>query len=338
MKFENVSIASVRHLDAPHRITSAELDEQLMPALERLDIPPGMFESVTGITARRFWDVGVQPSEVASEAAERAIEEAGINRDRIGIVINTSVCRDYIEPSVACLVHGNLQLGEHCVNFDVGNACLGFLNGMDIVGNMIERREIEYGIVVNGEGSRFIIETTIERMRQESCDEKMFREQFAALTLGSGAVAMVLTHAGLAPDAPRYLGGVKLAATQHNRLCIGQVDEMQTHTKKLLLAGLEVSAKAWSVGQKYLGWSSDDVDEFAMHQISKVHSAQLAETLCIDTEKCHLIFPEFGNIGPAGVPTVLSQALDAGRIAKGDKVLLGGIGSGINCVAAGVLW
>ena len=113
---------------------------------------------------------------------------------------------------------------------------------------------------------------------------------------------------------------------------------MRAHTKKLLLAGLEVSAKAWSVGQKYLGWSSDDVDEFVMHQISKLHSAQLVETLGIDPEKCHLIFPEFGNIGPAGVPTVLSKALDEGRIEKGDKVLLGGIGSGINCTAAGVLW
>ncbi len=338
MIFEQVSIASVRHLDAPHRITSAELDEQLQPTLDRLGIEPGLLESVAGIKARRFWDPGVEPSEVATVAAERAIEEAGINRDRIGIVINTSVCRDFIEPSVACLVHGNLHLGEHCVNFDVGNACLGFLNGMDIIGNMIERREVEYGLVVNGEGSRFLIETTIERLLQESCDEKMYREQFAALTLGSGAVAMVLAHSDLVPDGPRYLGGVKVAATQHNRLCLGQRDQMWTHTRKLLYAGLEVSTKAWGLGQKYLGWSSQDVDEFAMHQISKVHSTQLIETLGIGPEKCHFIYPEFGNIGPASVPTVLSKALDAGRIAKGDKVLLGGIGSGINCVAAGVLW
>ncbi len=113
---------------------------------------------------------------------------------------------------------------------------------------------------------------------------------------------------------------------------------MKTDTKKLLLAGLKVSSKAWSAAQKYLGWSSQDVDEFAMHQISKVHSTQLIETLGISLEKCHFIYPEFGNIGPAGVPTVLSKALDEGRIVKGDKVLLGGIGSGINCVAAGILW
>ena len=98
MIFEKVAVASVRHQDAPHRVTSAELDEQLMPTLERLNIQPGLLESLAGISARRFWDPGIKPSDVAAEAAERAIEEAGINRDRIGILINTSVCRDYIEP------------------------------------------------------------------------------------------------------------------------------------------------------------------------------------------------------------------------------------------------
>ncbi len=109
-------------------------------------------------------------------------------------------------------------------------------------------------------------------------------------------------------------------------------------TRSLLTAGLEVSARAWQAGKEQLGWSNDDVDEFAMHQISKVHSTQLIETLGVDPEKCHFIFPEHGNIGPAGVPTVLSKALDAGRLEKGDKILLGGIGSGINCMAAGIVW
>jgi 3-oxoacyl-[acyl-carrier-protein] synthase-3 len=338
MKFESVSIASVCHLDAPHRITSAELDEQLMPAFERLGMQPGMLEGVAGITARRFWNPGVQPSDVAAEAAELAIEEAGIERERLGVLINTSVCRDYIEPSTACLVHGNLGLPSTCDSFDVGNACIAFANGMEIVGNMIERDQIDYGIVVDGEGSRFIVETTIERLLDESTDKRSFRDQFAALTLGSGAVAMVLSHRDLAPDAPRFLGGVKVAATEHNRLCLGQVDHMTTDTRGLLVAGLEVSSRAWEAGKKKLGWDNDEVDEFAMHQISKVHTTQLLLKLGIEADKAHLIFPEFGNIGPAAVPTVLSKAQEAGRLEKGDRVVLAAIGSGINCMAAGVVW
>ena len=74
--------------------------------------------------------------------AEEAIEEAGVDRDKIGVLINTSVCRDYLEPSTACLVHGNLGLHERCLNFDIGNACLAFLNGMDVAARMIERGEV----------------------------------------------------------------------------------------------------------------------------------------------------------------------------------------------------
>ena len=290
VKFENVSIASVRHLDAPHRITSAELDEQLMPTMERLGMKPGMLEGLAGITARRFWDPGVQPSEVAAEAAEIAIEEAGIDRDRLGVLINTSVCRDYIEPSTACLVHGNLGLPASCDSFDVGNACIAFANGMEIVGNMIELGQIEYGIVVDGEGSRYVVEKTIERLQDESSDEQSFRDQFAALTLGSGAVAMVLTHRDRAPDAPRFLGGVKVAATEHNRLCRGQLDYMKTDTRGLLLAGLEVAARAWQGGKEQLGWSNDDVDEFVMHQISQVHTTQLLATLGGDAHAFHFVY------------------------------------------------
>ncbi len=60
------------------------------------------------------------------------------------------------------IAHSELGLPETCMNFDLGNACLGFVNGMDIVGNMIERGQIDYGILVNGETSRQITEDTIE--------------------------------------------------------------------------------------------------------------------------------------------------------------------------------
>jgi len=183
-----------------------------------------------------------------------------------------------------------------------------------------------------------VVESTVERLQDESADEQTFRDHFAALTLGSGAVAMVLAHRDRAPDAPRYLGAVKVAATQHNRLCLGQLDYMKTDTRGLLLAGLTVASQAWDAGKEMLAWTNDDVDEVAMHQISKVHSTQLLKTLGIEPDKAHLIFPEFGNIGPAGVPTVLSKARDEGRMDKGDRVVLAAIGSGINSMAAGVIW
>ena len=199
MLFDNVSILSVEREDAPHRITSQWIMEQLAPTASRLGVPPTLLTDLSGIHARKFWDEGVQPSEVATLAARKAIEAAGIAPRQLGALINTSVCRDYIEPSTACLVHGNLELSSDCLNFDVGNACLAFVNGMDLVGMMIERGEIDYGIVVDGEGSRFAVESTIERLLDPGCDEETFRNNFATLTLGSSAAAMVLCRTDLHP-------------------------------------------------------------------------------------------------------------------------------------------
>ena len=157
MNFENLSILSVRHIDA-QVVTSAEIQFELRETMERLGLPPNLLENLAGIHERRFWDEGTEPSDAATMAAEAALEDAELDRGRLGVVINTSVCNDYIEPSTACLVHGNLKLPDTCMNFDVGNACLAFLNGMEIVGNMIERGQVDYGMVVDGESSRFLTE------------------------------------------------------------------------------------------------------------------------------------------------------------------------------------
>lgn len=338
MRFENVSILSVTHLDAPHVVTSAELEGQLADTMGRLGMRPDLLRELSGIMERRFWDNGSQPSDVATEAGRRAIAAAGIDPARLGILINTSVCRDYIEPSTACLVHGNLGLPATCMNFDLGNACLGFINGMDMVGNMIERGQVDYGVVVDGESSRMVTERTVERLRRPDVDELTFRSNFASLTLGSGAAAMVLGRSDLHPDAHPFLGGVNQAATEHNRLCFGQMDHMVTDTRSLLVAGLGLAARTWQKATEELGWTATDLDWYVLHQVSKSHTEKLAELLGLDLAKIYRLYPDHGNIGPAGVPIVLSKLQEENRLAKGQRLALMGIGSGLNCTMAEVRW
>ena len=338
MNFENLSIVSVRHVDAPHRVTSAEIQAELAETMQRLGLPPNLLESLAGIHERRFWNEQTEPSDAATLAAEVVLEDADLDRSRLGVLINTSVCRDYIEPSTACLVHGNLKLPATCMNMDVGNACLAFLNGMEIVGNMIERGQIDYGMIVDGESSRFLIESTVARLKRPETDMTTFREEFASLTTGSGAVAMLLARSDLAPDGHRFRGTYSLASTEHNRLCLGQLDRVVTDTKGLLVAGIELSRKTWTQAQEHLGFGEADVDEFCIHQVSQRHAEQLAANLEVDPEKALLIVGQFGNIGPASVPIVMSKALDLGRMQRGDRVVLAGIGSGLNCTVGEVIW
>jgi 3-oxoacyl-[acyl-carrier-protein] synthase-3 len=338
MLFQHVAIAGLAHIDAPRRLSTDEINARLKPTLERLGIKADVLKDIAGIEARHLWDEGVQASDAATLAGVKALADAGIDPDKVGLLVNTSVSRDYLEPSTASIVSGNLRLPDTCQNFDVANACLAFLNGMDIASRMIERGEIEYALVVDGETADLAYEKTLERMMRADSTEEDFRNEMATLTLGSGAAAMVLARAELAPGAPRYKGGVTRAATEWNKLCRGNLDGMVTDTRQLLVEGIKLAQKTFEVAKHKLGWVASELDEFVVHQVSKVHTAAFTKAMGIDPRKVLTIFGEHGNIGPASVPIVLSKLREMGRLKKGSRVALLGIGSGLNCSMAEVVW
>ena len=338
MLFQHVAIAGLAHVDAPHRLSSDEINARLQPTLDRLGIRTDVLKDIAGIHSRRMWDDNVLASDVATLAGVKALADAGIAPDRVGLLINTSVSRDYLEPSTASIVSGNLGMSELCQNFDVTNACLAFINGMDIAARMIERGEIEYALIVDGETAGLAYEKTLERLTAADVTEEQFRNEVATLTLGCGAAAMVMARAELAPGAPRYRGGVTRAATQWNGLCRGNLDRMVTDTRVLLIEGLKLAHRTWIAAKSALGWVAEELDEFVIHQISQVHTQAFIKAFGIDPKKVLTIFAEHGNIGPASVPIVLSKLREMGRLKKGDRVALLGIGSGLNCSMAEVVW
>src|SRR3546814_5573313 len=218
MLFQHVAIAGLAHIDAPRRLSSDEINARLKPTLDRLGIKTDVLQDIAGIHARRLWDEGMQASDAATLAGVKALADAGIDPDKVGLLVNTSVSRDYLEPSTASIVSGNLGLGDECQNFDVANACLAFLNGMDIASRLIERGEIDYALVVDGETANLAYEKTLERMTRAASTEENFRNELATRTLDTGAAAMVLARAALTPGAPRYQAGVNRDPTQWQTL------------------------------------------------------------------------------------------------------------------------
>jgi 3-oxoacyl-[acyl-carrier-protein] synthase-3 len=339
MLFNNVRIESVEYELGPHRVTSADLEEQISETLARLGIRPGILEALSGIRERRFWDIGTMPSEIATIAARKAIEIAGIDPKEIGCMISTSVMKDYIEPSVASLVHGNLKLSPLCVNYDVGNACLGFVNGIFNIGLMIEAKLIKYGLVVAGEAGRELIEATIRRLQRSDVTKQDFMDNIATLTLGEGAVAMVLSHKDVARTSHRINGAVSMSATEHNRLCVASPVLMKANPGKLMTAGVNLIAKTWKLASKTLeGWSDDHIRLYAPHQVSSHNTLAVIRAIGATPSKFKLTFPWLGNTGPVGLPTALAMAREEGEIKSGDHVCLLGIGSGLNCTLMSVTW
>jgi 3-oxoacyl-[acyl-carrier-protein] synthase III len=329
----DTAIVSVAAVEAPEVVHSSTFDERLAETYERLGATPGLLENLAGIRERRWWPEGYTFTEAAAAAGELAIEQAGIERERIGLLIDTSVCRDRLEPSAAVTVHHLLDLGPGCLNFDLANACLGFMNGIQLAGTMIDSGLIEYALIVDGEGSRHTQEATLERLAGPDTTMGDLFAEFATLTLGSGAAAMVLGRHSTNPGSHRVVGGISRADTSHHAICVGTLDQMRTDTKALLDAGLHLAKVAWAEAEDR---SYRDADRFILHQVSAVHTAMMCEVLEIDPAKAPLTFPTLGNVGPASVAITLAGEVDS--LQPGDRVMMLGIGSGINAMATELIW
>jgi 3-oxoacyl-[acyl-carrier-protein] synthase-3 len=113
---------------------------------------------------------------------------------------------------------------------------------------------------------------------------------------------------------------------------------MKTDATGLLHAGVELGNRTWDAAANELGWTHEGLDLAVMHQVSKVHTDSIAKMLRLPLEKVHVIYPEHGNVGPASVPMTLVSAAATGRLHRGARVGLMGIGSGLNCAMAEVVW
>jgi 3-oxoacyl-[acyl-carrier-protein] synthase-3 len=144
-----------------------------------------------------------------------------------------------------------------------------------------------------------------------------------------------MARTDLHPEAHRIVGGIGRAGTEHNELCIGDLDKMTTDTHGLLVAGLDLAAAAWEESATDFSWNNG-MDWYIVHQVSKVHTTMVCDRLGIDSSKVPLTFPKYGNIGPAAVPITLASVQD--NIKSGERVLCMGIGSGLNTSFTEIVW
>ena len=349
MRFKNVYIEGLAYHLPKNIVSSEDLEKRLAPVYDRLKLPFGRLEMMTGIKERRFWDKDVSPSQVASKAGELAVLNSGIDRVEIGCLINASVCRDFLEPATASLVHHNLALHANTLVFDISNACLGVLNGMVHIANMIELGQIRAGLVVAGENGGPLVDATIETLLKKSdLTRNEIKSSFASLTIASAAVGILLVHKDLSKGKHRLLGGYGQAASQFNKLCRGNDESkpgitnlsplMKTDAETMMLEGCRLAGKTWDCAKKILGWANDDVSRVFCHQVGHAHRKLLYETLSLELKKDFSTLEYLGNTGAASLPSTLALGAESGLLKSGDRIALLGIGSGLNCLMLGAEW
>lgn len=344
MKFENVCIESLAVAMPEEILSSIAIEARLRPLYERLKLPEGRLELMTGIRERRIWPEGTRPSDASAAAGKAVLAKSKLRPEQVELFIHAAVSRDMLEPATASFAHRKIGLPATAQIFDVSNACLGFLNSLTLAAGLIESGQIRCALVVAGENSRPLVEQTLKTLLASPLTRNEIKPYFANLTIGSGAVAAVVCHRSLVQGrAHRLLGGVARAATQHSELCQGDTYgaeslAMQTDSEQLLIAGVTLAQETWGEFSGAGGWTTDSFQRFICHQVGSTHRRKLYEALGLDLTKDFSTFETFGNTGSVALPSTLVAAIDAGAVCEGDRVGLLGIGSGLNCLMLALEW
>ncbi len=358
MQYRNVCLESFGYTLPEEIVTTGEIERRLAPLYRRLRLPEGRLELMTGIRERRFFPRGSRPSEFSVQSGEKALRAAGIDRARIGALVHGSVCRDYLEPATACGVHHRLGLPRECVVYDVSNACLGMLNGMVQVANMIELGQIEAGLVVGTESGRTLVENTIATLNRDvTLTRQTVKNAVASLTIGSASCAMLLVHRDLSRTGNLLTAVVARANTNQHHLCQGGYEEsreqsvgsggvegdgggllMNTDSERLMQEGIATGVETFKAFLEESGWSSDDLDKTFCHQVGAGHRKLMLESLDLDPAHDFATLEWLGNTGSAALPVTMALGLENGFVQPNEKVAMLGIGSGINCLMLAVEW
>jgi len=348
IRYDRVCLEAVAYTLPDQVVDSAEIESSLRPLYHRLRLPEGRLELMTGIRQRRFWPPGMLPSEKSVETAEKALRIAKLDKRHVGALIHGSVCRDFLEPATACGVHQRLGLPGDCIVYDVSNACLGLVNGMIQVANMIELGQIRAGVVVGTESSRALVETTIEQLNADrSLSRRDIKSAFASLTIGSGSAAVVLVDRQLSRTDNRLLGGVARTNSAHCHLCRSDRDQsagtamrplMATDAETLMQEGIATAKETLPDFLACLGWAVEQIDKTFCHQVGRVHRRLMLEAFALDPAIDYATLEWLGNTGAVALPITAALGIEAGHLRPNDRVALMGIGSGINVIMLGVDW
>lgn len=348
MRYQRVCIESFGYTLPEEIVTTDQIERQLAPLYKRLRLPHGRLELMTGIAERRFWPPDTLPSDRSVESGNKAIAASGIDRRHIGALIHASVCRDHLEPATACRVHHLLRLPPQCVIYDVSNACLGLLNGMVQIANMIELGQIRAGLVVGTESARHLVEHTIESLNAATgLSRRQIKTAIASLTIGSGSCAVLLVDRELSRTGNRLMAAVARTHSQNHGLCHSGQDEavaggmkplMETDSEQLMHEGIRTGAETFPDFLAEAGWTRPQIDRTFCHQVGATHRKLMLEALGVEEHLDFATVQYLGNTGSVALPITMAVALEQGVVRRDERVAMLGIGSGINCLMIGAHW
>lgn len=321
----------------PERVVTSREIEERVGFREKLGLPRGTIERLSGIRERRHVEPGVGPSDLAAQAGWEALKDAGLTPDEVEVLIFAACSHDLMEPATANIVQEKLGAVNAEV-FDLKNACNSFLNALDVLDAFIASKRCRIGLVVSGEVISCYIDWAVTQ-------KKDLERKFSGLTLGDGAGAAVvrpvngdgrsIVSIGFSSRGSEW----RLAVVEAGgSLKTGEKMLFYSDSEKLMGLALEEVSPLLSHAIAESGWTPDDVDLIIPHQASVDIIRKIAERIGVPFERCMITIDRYGNTGAASIPIALCEARREGRLKPGSKVLLAGGASGFSAGAITLVW
>jgi 3-oxoacyl-[acyl-carrier-protein] synthase-3 len=331
----NARILGVGHYLPPHVVTNADLSKLM-------DTTDEWIRQRTGVRERHFSDGWTGAADMGVEAANQALERAGVSAGDLDCIIFATLSPDIDMPATACILQHRMGLSGMPA-FDVRNQCSGFLYGLAVADKFIRTGTYDRVLLVGGETHSTGLDLTT-------------RGREVAVIFGDGAGAVVL---GPEPDARRGIlsthlhaqgkfaeklwlesAGARARPRLTEEIITGDEARMfpKMQGRYVFRHAVERFPEVVREALDANGLSVADLSLFIPHQANLRISQLVAMALELPEDKMFNNIDRYGNTTAGSIPIALYEALEAGRIHDGDLVCLAAFGSGFTWASALIRW
>jgi 3-oxoacyl-[acyl-carrier-protein] synthase-3 len=291
----------------------------------------------TGIKERRIADPGQATSDLAKEAGLKALEAASMSAEDLELIVLATITPDTCCPAGSNWLQAKLGAG-HAVSFDITAACTGFIFALSAVAQYLKTGQYSNALVVAAE----VLSRTLNWEDRTTC-----------ILWGDAAGAVLLERSDRGPELVSthihsdgaagknlLLPGGGSATTPITR---ESVEEGRHHLamiggNRTFKVAVKRFAESCEEAAAHNGYTVADVDLFIPHQANLRIIQAVADRLRVPREKFFVNIEKYGNSSAATVPLALDQAVRAGRIKPGDKVILAAFGGGLTWGSSFIHW
>ena len=307
---------------------TADTEKRLRAENPQVRLATGLIKRMTGVHTVHLRPEGWEASDLAVAASRSALEESP---GPIDLILFASASQDLVEPATSHIVAA--KLGIDAPVMDVKNACNSVVNAMQVADALIRAGQYRRVLIASGEGPSVAV-------RWELRDHDEFIRSFPGYTMSDGGAALVL-EAGEPDDGAGILATKFVAASRHwNVGTLPGGGTMRPHDpdaayfdmdgRALQQAFLELGPDPVLGMLDEHGWTWDDFDLVAIHQVALPYLPPIFERLGVPDDRTVLTIAEHGNLASVTLPLQLQLARERGMVRAGSRVLLIGLAGGIS--------